>query len=629
MSAESARARQPQAGLSERHRRVLEDGSAIAREVYEDRGVRTTTGGRNLPREFSVRQRRRGGGILFTGHRPDQQTFYVFRPDEADPNNPGLKYEAGCKSRGAPGNALDIHPSVHHLIADKSVPVIFVEGIKKADAILSAARRAGIAVLVVAILGVWNWLSGGEPISDMFAIPLEDRMVYICFDSDCFSNPDVGSALRRLAGHLISRGASIYVAYLEDQPDGSKTGADDFLATGHHYADLMALMRPFDPEAFASERLKRGEQLVARLADLRRKFWENEFKGMGGHSARDLYKGLVDLAHDKGTLHADGLRVQVSRRQLARMAKVSTRTLQKAIERLEDMGLIYRDNAGRKAEQAGAFVLRANVNQYGGTAAQTGTTDTATESLTPGGLHLRAPRLRWSSPARKGRRGVVKGTRRVRLSLATNSLPAVKRLGKIRGAVLDALEALGGSATASEICEALHRKRPRDLKRRVLPMLEEARIISVEGDTVTLASDWLERLEEARELGGEVEAERLEERRHEKEREAFRNRHKVKPDHHHSNLGADGHIEDLRPVDEPERAGETEEISPLATVVRSYLKRNPGDACEPPGWIGSTLWALDLYPGKPTPAETRRAIEELGGEKYLRTCLQRGRGEAA
>src|SRR5829696_9678452 len=88
-------------------------------------------------------------------------------------------------------------------------------------------------------------------------------------------------------------------------------------------------------------------------------------EGHGGHSSRDVFKVFVDVAGERAKLHADGLRVRMSRGELARMAKVSSRTLQKAIERLEEMGLIYRDNEGRKPRQRGAFVLRAGVNHYG------------------------------------------------------------------------------------------------------------------------------------------------------------------------------------------------------------------------------------------------------------------------
>jgi hypothetical protein len=118
--------------LSDSHRRTLEVGSAILREVYEESGVWTVTHGRQLPRGFSKRQRERGSGMLFMGHRPNGKTFYVFRPDEPDFDNPGLKYEATCKKLGGPGNVLYVHPGQRELIDDTSVPVVFVEGIKKA-----------------------------------------------------------------------------------------------------------------------------------------------------------------------------------------------------------------------------------------------------------------------------------------------------------------------------------------------------------------------------------------------------------------------------------------------------------------------------------------------------------------
>ena len=498
--------------------------------------------------------------MLFMGHRPNGNTFYVFRPDEPDPDKPGLKYEATCKKLGGPGNVLYVHPSQRRLIDDTSVPVIFVEGIKKALAIITAARAAGAAVIVVAISGVWNWLSGGKPISDMFDIPVEARKVYIGFDSDVFSNPDVSDAARRFAGHLIGRGALVYLSYLHDQADGSKTGADDFLAGGNSYRELMALMMLYDPRDLQAERLKRGEKLRLMLGDLARALWASEWKGMGGHSARDVFKVLVDLAPVRGKLHEDGLRVKVSRGELARMAKVSTRTLQKAVERLEEMGLIYRDNENRKQRERGAFVLRATVNHYREGYAKVGETTDVETQTTLSSLQLRAPRLRWSSPARKGRRGVVKGTRRVRMSVATPPRQAVKRLGKIRCAILDAVDAAGGSATLQEIAEALHRKRPRDLRRRNLPMLEEAGIIAVEGDTVSLTDNWLEALDEQRRLGGEIDtvgvdgrvesgANTIARRRLKIKDKAFHSRHRVEPTCHWANVpGTDGHIEDLQRI---------------------------------------------------------------------------------
>src|SRR3712207_6161257 len=114
---------------------MLEETSAIARDVLEESGVYTITDGCQLPKGFSGRQRRRGSGLLFTVTRPNGGTAWVFRPDEADLEHPGLRYEAACKKLGGPGNVLYVHPSQRHLIADTSVTVMFVEGIKKALAI--------------------------------------------------------------------------------------------------------------------------------------------------------------------------------------------------------------------------------------------------------------------------------------------------------------------------------------------------------------------------------------------------------------------------------------------------------------------------------------------------------------
>jgi CTP-dependent riboflavin kinase len=620
--------------LSDSHRHVLEVGSAIWREIYEESGVRTITNGRQLPRGFSSRQRNRGGGMLFIGHRPNGETFYTFRPNEPDPNNPSLKYEATCKKLGGPGNVLYVHPSQRHLIDDASVPVIFVEGIKKALSIITAARAAGTAVLVVAISGVWNWLSDGKPISDMFDIPVEGRKVYICFDSDVFANPDVSDAARRLAGHLIGRGATVYLSYLPDQPDGSKTGADDFLACGHSYGELMSLMRLYNPRDLETERLKRGERLRLMLEDLRRAFWAAEFKGMGGHSARDLFKVLIDLAFARSKLHEDGLRVKISRGELAKMVKVSTRTLQKAIERLEEMCLIYRDNKNRKLRERGAFVLRAKVNRYRERPASKQETADVETDVTPSSLQLRAPRLRWSQPKYTPKRGLVSGTRRVRQSPKPESRDRIERLGKIRGAILDALEAAGGTLTLQQIAETLHRSRPRDIRRRNLPMLEDAGIIRLDGDTVSLTDDWLEALEEQRRLGKEIEAEELASKRYKLRSRAYHGRNETPKSRPSAEaLEAVRRSRELRDAHlraQPPPAGPSEfALSPLAVAVRDYLDRYPHQARQPAGWIGVTLWAEELHPKLDNPsAEVKSAIEELGGATYLYAKLIEAKGAA-
>jgi hypothetical protein len=107
----------------------------------------------------------------------------------------------------------------------------------------------------------------------------------------------------------------------------------------------------------------------------------------------------------------------------------------------------------------------------------------------------------------------------------------MKRLGKVRGAILDALDLAGGSAAIAELATVLHKARPRDLRRRNLPMLEETGIVVVHDEVITLVDNWLEQLEGAREVGGEIEAEEVARRQLAIKRRGFHNRDKHPSDH--------------------------------------------------------------------------------------------------
>ena len=528
--------------LFDSHRHILEVGSAIWREVYEESGVWTITHGRQLPRGFSDRQRKRGGGILFMGHRPNAKTFYVYRPDDPDPDNPGLKYEATCKKLGGPGNVLYVHPSTRQLIGNTSVPVIFVEGIKKALAIVTAARAAGVEVLVVAISGVWNWLSGGKPISDMFDIDVEGREVFIGFDSDVFSNPDVSDAARRIAAHLKDRGASVYLSYLPDGPDGSKTGADDYLAWGHSYREYMARMRLFDARDLQAERVSRNGKLQASDAYLWRAWhdcdWMN-FKGtedkgnwQRGHTARDVKAALNGLVLSVGKPDARGVVIEAGLRRISRLAAKSAPSVGDAMKHLEADGQIEILPATDKAKPRRYLLLVPSAALYSTEGHSAKETESGEGDPRCKGLRYpSASRLRWTSPARLGhlvRRVEGETGRTVTEAVGENVFvdsdyrPYAKRLGPHRGAVLDALEAAGGEMHLKDLCEALNRKRPWDVRRRILKPLEEAGIIECEGDVVRLAAGWLTRLDERREEDGEVEQAEKQAKRHRTEGERYR-----------------------------------------------------------------------------------------------------------
>ncbi len=612
-----------QTTLSGAHWRMLFEGSGIDPGVAAERGYYTARSRSEVPEIFPDWQRRLG--LVVPMFSPDgTSSSYQLRPNR--PRKAKFKYESPAGSEVI----IDVHPRMREEIRVGDRDLWIVEGVKKADALVSRGIPA------VALAGVWmahvTGSKGEELLPCWRHVRLSGRRVIVGFDSDWQRKAEVHDALQRVVKGMEAAGADIRVCYLEDAPDGSKVGVDDYLVAGGTVTELRALCRKFEPADIARIRLSRDERLRLTVEDVRRRWWDEEWKGRGGHSDRDVALVMIRLAAESGKVHPDGLRVKASWGVLQVEAKVSRRTLAKALSRLEERGVLYRDNEGRKRDEKGAFVLRAKVDQ--GRERPTQAT-TELRGDYPGGLPSRAPsevsRLRWPRPKWTPRRGTVRGTRKVRESKPQEPRDRIERLGKIRGAVVDALVEFGGSCTLAELCEVLRRSRPRDLRRRVLPMLEEAGIIGLDGDVITLAPDWSERLDDARDAGGEIEADELAERDRQRKSHAYRGRNRVEPDAHPANGTADGFVEDLRPAAEPDPAPQPEPevpVSPLAAAVRDYLDRAPHDACQPAGWIGSTLWALELYDGKPTPAETDAAIEELGGERYLRDRLRRTPGAA-
>ena len=529
------RAASTMSGLSDAHRRMLFDESGISPEIVAERGVRSVSGGRGeLPAVFSWRQKRRGAGVLFTVHRPGGETSWVFRPDDPDPKNPGHKYEQPCKALGGSGNVLDVHPRMRSLLEEPSVPLWWVEGIKKADALTS---RGAVAV---GISGVWNWLSEGEPISDMWEIPVEGRPVYVCFDSDMLCNPGVQEAAERLAEHLLRRGAEVRIVYLPDKPDGSKTGADDFLARspGGTLAELLALARPYSPEDLHHEKLSRSELLRRSLDFLMRREEEMPAKSQRDCSARAAWRALVGCAAQRGKLVEDGVEIAgLSARRGAEIAAMSQPTFSKCVRGLEADGFLQRGERATK-EQATPYVLlvpggilRYHCGEQGRRGGQ-GDTDEGESHRGDNAIPPLAslPEMRWSSPGRKPRRGVVKGTRRVRQGRSlTAEVPSKRRPGKKRFEIVRYVVANGERASREDLLERFGGPNTtwRDFKKQVLADLLGARrsyqgqhlsvgppVLELDEDGVHCVENWLEALEEHRTIGQEQEAADEQQRRH-------------------------------------------------------------------------------------------------------------------
>jgi putative DNA primase/helicase len=92
---------------------------------------------------------------------------------------------------------------------------------------------------------VWSWRGknshgGKAALPDWDSIALNQRRVYIVYDSDVMYKISVTKALARLKAFLEQRGACVEIIYLPHGQNGEKVGLDDFLAR-HAVQDLLAL----------------------------------------------------------------------------------------------------------------------------------------------------------------------------------------------------------------------------------------------------------------------------------------------------------------------------------------------------------------------------------------------------
>ncbi len=358
--------------------------------------------------------------------------------------------------------------------------------------------------------------------------------------------------------------------------------------------------------------------------------------GVGGKTLASFVRHLIRKGKRVGTMIPGvGLRVQESVRAAAEEIGCHRNTIVNATKRARKLGILRKDDGFRTGRDAGAFVL-----------------------LDPRLACDTHPPILPSGSKKAVDKSVTTSSRRPVADLTTKHYRWRGLVGKGREMALCLIEAFG-LQSAQELAVRLRWARARDLERRYLgslvrlgllvrvdglyglPEHYEAAQERVKGTPYSTVQRrrWRTHTPEGRlatevvESGGlasEQEREEADRECHARQRAAFRNRHGVRPDHHWANVGvdADGFIEDLVPVGaEPEEGEEAPkpEVSPLAAAVRDYLERNPHDARQPPGWIGTTLWAFELCPGKPTAAFVSTAVEELGGEAYLRELLGRAR----
>jgi hypothetical protein len=221
--------------LDEGHRQQLID-SGISAEVAKARGYSSAYNRPTL--RAAGFERGPIGGMLIPVRCVDGTKAYVqYRPDRPETRN-GKEQKYLFPPNTA--KRIDVHPSIRGQVSDPSVDLWVTEGIKKTDSAISHG------LCCVGLMDVWAFGNKGaygdfEPHADWEHILIQDRTVYICYDSDVMTKAAVHRALRKFRQFLKARGATVNVIYLPDQEDGSKQGLDDFLASGKSVADLYAL----------------------------------------------------------------------------------------------------------------------------------------------------------------------------------------------------------------------------------------------------------------------------------------------------------------------------------------------------------------------------------------------------
>ena len=226
----------PERYLSETHRRMLIEESGIDPDTIDARGYFTATQPVELIRLGFTRTQARVPAMVIPIYSPKGEvSLHQIRPDQPRVNRKGkrLKYETPKDAR----MALDVPPLMREHITDRTKPLYLNEGIKKADALASRGR------VTVGLLGVYSWRGkdaqgNSLALGDWEDIALNDRDVYIVFDSDVMVNPKVHGALRRLSKWLETRRARVWFIYIPASED-EKIGVDDFFATGKTVEDLM------------------------------------------------------------------------------------------------------------------------------------------------------------------------------------------------------------------------------------------------------------------------------------------------------------------------------------------------------------------------------------------------------
>ncbi|MFN8180151.1 MAG: phage/plasmid primase, P4 family [bacterium] len=214
-------------------------------------------------------------------------------------NGKPAKYLAPKKEVNPAGNRLYVPPNFPAAaLRDPTVRLFGTEGEKKT----LAGNQEGFPT--VGFSGVTCWVSRNgdsvsKPIADLDRIAWEGRELYLVFDSDAATKPEVRHEEKKLAAELTSRGARVRTVRLpkptarEDREFklGGKFGMDDFLRVRGCAAFEGVLTRAKEPKPQSEPGRRPSADLAEAFLDqngwrpggsLRLRWWREEFYRFNG-----------------------------------------------------------------------------------------------------------------------------------------------------------------------------------------------------------------------------------------------------------------------------------------------------------------------------------------------------------
>lgn len=143
---------------------------------------------------------------------------------------------------------------------DVDYDLIITEGELKA----AAACAAGFPT--IGLGGVWNFRASKDGIwmlPELAAFAWALRTVFICFDSDYMTKPNICLAINALCEELEGHGALVKLLTLPEGGDeeGAKVGLDDYLLE-HQAEDLNGLLREAEPLGISRPLWRMNEEVV-------------------------------------------------------------------------------------------------------------------------------------------------------------------------------------------------------------------------------------------------------------------------------------------------------------------------------------------------------------------------------